>query len=211
MLQVSRRAPGGGFSAPLTVGGTTGATDVRVGVDGAGNATVVFAQGGQIRVLAWPAAAGGPGAPTSFEAGGSPELAVGRGGTAVATWLENPASMTPRVRAAVRPGASGGFGAPATISDFGNGASSITGLQVDVGDGGHATVVWSRQTLVPNVRLVEANERVRRRVREPRHVDLRLGRSRAVDRARRCRRPDRALDRAVDGFRPGQVRGARPG
>ena len=67
--------------------------------------------------------------------------------------------MTPRVRAAVRPGASGGFGAPATISDFGNGTNSITGLQVDVGDGGHATVVWSRQTLVANIRLVEANER----------------------------------------------------
>ena len=44
VLQVSRRAPGGGFSAPLTVGGTTGAADVRVGVDGAGNATVLFAQ-----------------------------------------------------------------------------------------------------------------------------------------------------------------------
>ena len=127
VLQVSRRAPGGGFSAPLTVGGTTGAADVRVGVDGAGNATVLFAQGGQIRVLAWPAAAGAAGRAESLEAGGSPELAVGRGGTAVATWLENPATMTPRVRAAVRPGASGGFGAPATISDFGNGASSITG------------------------------------------------------------------------------------
>lgn len=162
VLQVGRRKPGEAFSGPITVSGTTGVQtqSVRVGVDGAGNATILYQLGGALVVVPWPAASGEPGAKQPLEAGGAAELAVGRGGTAVATWLDNPNSMTPRVRAAVRPGPSGDFGTPAPISDLGDGpVPAITGLHAAVGDGGHATVVWSRDTLTNNLILVEANER----------------------------------------------------
>jgi hypothetical protein len=163
VLQVARRKPGEGYTSPVTVPGTTGvqSSSVRVGVDGAGNATVLYELGGSIVVVPWPGGAGAPGAAQTVGAGGFGELAVGRGGTAVATWLENPASMSiARVRAAVRPGPSGDFGGATTISDFGDGpAPTITGLRAAVGDGGHATVAWARDTLTPNIIVLEANER----------------------------------------------------
>jgi hypothetical protein len=100
-----------------------------------------------------------PAAKQPLQAGSSGELAVGRGGTAVATWIDNANVNQPQVRAAVRPAASLDFGAGNVISSPGNGPNTINGLRVAVGDGGHATVVWSRVTLVPNVTPVESNER----------------------------------------------------
>jgi hypothetical protein len=163
-LQVARRKPGEGFGAAITVPVTTGVqgVSVRVGVDGAGNATILYELGGALVILPWPAASGEPGPKQPLEAGGFGELAVGRNGTAVAAWLENPTSMgSARVRAAVRPGPTGDFGASAPISQFGDGTTTptITGLDVAVGDGGHATVVWARDTAVNNIIGIEANER----------------------------------------------------
>jgi hypothetical protein len=157
-LQVARRRPGEGYGAPITVPATTGAGSVRVGVDGTGNATILYELGGGLVVLPWPAASAEPGAKQPLEAGGSPELAVGRGGTAVATWIENPSSTAPRVRAAVRSGTSGDFGAAVPLSDIGNGLLSITGLRAAVGDAGHVTVAWSRTNGAAQT-VVEANER----------------------------------------------------
>jgi hypothetical protein len=161
VLQVARRQPGQPYSGAITVPATTGVEtlSVRVGVDGSGNATILYRLGGALAVVPWPAGSAAPGAKQPLEAGGSPQLAVGRGGTAVATWIDESNVNNPRVRAAVRPGPTGDFGASALISDFGNGMNSITGLEVAVGDGGHATVVWSRVTLVPNVTVVEVNDR----------------------------------------------------
>jgi hypothetical protein len=160
-LQVARRQPGQAYGAPITVPGTTGveSRSVRVGVDGAGNATVLYRLGGAFVVMPWPAGAATPAAKQPLQAGSSGELAVGRGGTAVATWIDNANVNQPQVRAAVRPAAGGDFGAGNVISSAGNGQDTINGLRVAVGDSGHATVVWSRVTLVPNVTPVEANER----------------------------------------------------
>jgi hypothetical protein len=161
VLQVARRKPGEGYGAPITVAATTGVEQsfVRVGVDGAGNATVLYRLGGAFVVVPWPAATATPGAKQPLQAGSSGELAVGRGGTAVATWIDNANVNQPQVRAAVRPAASGDFGAGNLISSAGDGPNTINGLRVAVGDGGHATVVWSRVTTIPNVTPVEANER----------------------------------------------------
>ena len=144
--------------------GTTGVQTltVRVGVDGAGNATILYELGGALVLVPWPATAPEPGAKQPLEAGGFGELAVGRGGTAVATWVQNPNAMaTAHVRAAVRNGPSGDFGTPATISQDGDDTTTptITGLRAAVGDNGHATVVWARNTLTPNITVIEANER----------------------------------------------------
>src|SRR5215218_2996494 len=161
VLQVARRKPGEGFGAAITVPGAANLSLSvgGVGVDGAGNATIAYAQGGAIIAQPWPAAAGAPGAPQPFETGTSPTIDVGRNGTAVIAWIDEAPVNAAEVNAAARDGAGGDFGAPQTISFLGNGDNSISGLDVAVGDNGNATVVWSRVTGVPGQTIVEANER----------------------------------------------------
>jgi hypothetical protein len=160
VLQVARRKPGEAFSAPITVAGT-GNVDLasaRVGVDGSGNATILYSLSGAYAVAAWPAGDAGPGTGQTLAAGSRGELAVGRNGTAVAVWLDPLATASPKVHAAARDSATGAFGADKTISQFGDGTTSITGLGAAIGDNGQATVIWSRRQS-GTVTLVEVNER----------------------------------------------------
>ncbi len=83
-------------------------------------------------------------------------IAVGRGGTAVATWIDDTNVNQPTVSAAVRPGAAGSFGAGGAIAPAGNGLLTVSGLRAAVGDGGQVAVIWSRTNLVPQT-LVEVN------------------------------------------------------
>src|SRR5215218_6485420 len=57
VLQVARRQPGQAYGAAITVPGTTGVESgsVRVGVDGNGNATILYRLGGAFVVVPWPA------------------------------------------------------------------------------------------------------------------------------------------------------------
>src|SRR5215207_8625769 len=131
VLQVARRKPGQAFGAAITVPATTAVDSVRVGVNRFGGATILYRQGGALVVIPWPAASAAPGAKQPLETGSSPELAVGRNGTAVAAWIDESNINQPQVRAAVRPGASGDFGAPGTITfTAGSGMNSISGLRV---------------------------------------------------------------------------------
>ena len=158
VLQVARRAPGAGFGAPVTVPGTTGAGNVRVGVDSTGNATILYGIGTALAVMSWPAGAAAPGGAQTLAAGISPVLAVGRGGSAVAAWIDNASATAFQVRAAARDGAGGSFGPGNVISFLGNNPDQFTGLRAAVGDSGHAAVIWSRTNGVAQ-RIVEVNDR----------------------------------------------------
>ena len=96
-LQVSRRLPGEGFGPATTVPGTSGAGQVDVGIDGAGNATVSWLDGGAVRVLAMPRD-GGPGAAQTVDGAGNDGLvvAVGVQGRAVLAWSDT--SLEPGTR-----------------------------------------------------------------------------------------------------------------
>jgi len=153
VLQFSRRPPGGAFGPATTVPGTTGAGDVDASVDGNGNATVSWTQGGAVRVVALPRE-GTVGTPQTLDANASdPAIAVGVNGRAVVAWVQN-AGTVPVVRSAVRPGAGGDFGELKTISQIGD---SISGVVATVGDDNSAAIAWSRVS-GPNT-VVEVNDR----------------------------------------------------
>jgi hypothetical protein len=153
VLQVSRRLPGGGFSPPITVPGSTAVSQlsVGVGIDGSDNATIVWEQAGQIRVVPFLAGAASVGTVQPLAAGQLPVIAVNNGGTAVVAWLDGGSTQ---VSSAVRPAATGDFGDIKTISQPTQG---VSGLDVAVGDAGNAAAIWSR-TVAPSS-YIEVSER----------------------------------------------------
>jgi hypothetical protein len=158
-LQYARRLPGGPLEPAVTVPGTVGADQVDVAIDGGGNATIAWQQGGQIRTVLVPRA-GGAGSPQTVAGanGSEPVIAVGHQGRAVVAWIEGLSTTAPVVKAGVRSGATGNFGGVKTISFSGNGASTISDVVAAVGDDGSAAVIWRRFDLT-NRNVVEANTR----------------------------------------------------
>jgi hypothetical protein len=156
VLQYSRRPPGGRFSAPVTVGGTTGAGSVDVAVDREGSATIAFLQGTTVRAMRVPRS-GAPSAPETIDTDGSfLSLAVGIQGRAVLAYVKGFATA-PVVRSAVRSGATGEFPDPQTISQVA-GAAETSDVDAAVGDTGAAAVVWTRKDGTGRT-VVEANTR----------------------------------------------------
>ena len=98
------------YGPPVQLG--SDASNPRVGIDAAGNATVAWEeQDVGVRAARLPAATGFEAASTVVPGGSGVELAVGAGGTAVVL-----APVGGVLQAAVRPGASGAFAAAAPIS-----------------------------------------------------------------------------------------------
>ena len=131
VVEAARRRPGQAFGTPVRLG--SDASDPRVGVDAAGNATVAWEeQDVGVRAARLPAAAGFEAAATVVAGGSSPELAVGAGGTAAVL-----AQVGGLLRAAVRAGASGAFAASAPIS-----AGTVADPDVAVAPDGRAVAAW---------------------------------------------------------------------
>jgi hypothetical protein len=159
------RLPGQGFGPTTTLTPEDGrnASSPTVAVDAQGNATLAWDEqqgpGGVLAIRATRLAAGAqtfdgpgtvsdPGTPSR-----DPALAVGAGGTAVIAYSETPANE--KVRAVIRNGPSGAFGAPADVSpEYPPGNAEP---QVGVDDDGDAVVVWERT--VSGFRVIEANAR----------------------------------------------------
>jgi hypothetical protein len=151
-IRVARRPPGGVFEAPLTVAQAVPAAPVRVGIDDAGTATVLWSEFGAGPSLTGPvraatAAVDGAVATQDLGAEVSPGswlgLAVNGAGQAVAGWSGFPGPpVTGRndARVALRP-AGGQFGAATTFADpLAN--LYIAGASID--DAGRATVAIHR-------------------------------------------------------------------
>ena len=151
VLQYSRRPPGGRFSAPVTVAGTTGAGSVDVAVDRDASATIAFLQGTTVRAMRVPRS-GPASAPETIDTDGSfLSLAVGNQGRAVVAYVKSVV-----VRSAVRGGATGEFADAQTIS-LPSGTNELSDVDAAVGDTGAAAVVWTHVT--GGRTLVEANTR----------------------------------------------------
>ena len=156
VLQYSRRPPGGRFSAPVTVAGTTGAGSVDVAVDRDASATIAFLQGTTVRAMRVPRS-GAPSAPETIDTDGSfLSLAVGSQGRAVVAYVKGFATA-PVVRSAVRGGATGEFADAQTISQVA-GTAETSDVDTAVGDTGAAAVVWTRKDGTGR-NVVEANTR----------------------------------------------------
>ncbi len=131
VVEAVRRRPGQGYGPPVQLG--SDASNPRVGMDAAGNATVAWEeQDVGVRAARLPAATGFEAASTVVPGGSGVELAVGAGGTAVVL-----APVGGVLQAAVRAGASGAFAAAAPIS-----AGAVGDPDVAVGADGHAVAAW---------------------------------------------------------------------
>jgi PKD domain len=160
------RPPGQGFGPTTTLTPQDGrnAAHPTVAVDAQGNATLTWdEQQGPVGVVAVRVARLPAGSQTFEPAqtvsnpavtSSRPAIGVGAGGTAVIAYSETGA-VTEKVRAVLRNGAAGDFGAPADIStDYPPGNAEP---QVGVDDDGDAVVAWERT--VSGFRVIEANAR----------------------------------------------------
>ena len=156
------------FGAPITLTATDGRDALRtdVAVDGSGVATVVWDEEQtpattdlQVRAATvTPAGAvnvlPGPLSPLGAHAH-DPAVGENPAGQAVVAFREGNLSQV--VRVVARGGASGGFGALETLSEF---YTTFTGeLQVGVADNGTAIVAWSRNATAETRHIVEVADR----------------------------------------------------
>lgn len=135
-VQASVRAPGGSWSAPVTVSPDAG--PVQVAMDASGNTVAVWASSAGIESTRLPA--GGVWTPIqTLDTGGkATRLAVNASGSAVATWAEsNGAIMAASGTALI------GFSTPVTIAPA---AYQQTGPSVALSDSGQASLVWRGRT-----------------------------------------------------------------
>ena len=132
VVEAVRRRPGEAFGTPVKLNAAEG-SNPHVGIDAAGNATIAWEEDGVgVRAARLPAANGFEAAATVVANGSGAELAVGAGGTAVVV-----AQVAGVLRAAIRPGASGAFGAATTIS-----AGTVVDPDVAVAPDGQAVAAW---------------------------------------------------------------------
>jgi len=146
-IVLSRRAPGGGFPAPLEISTGTGNNSVDIAMSGNGHLIVAW-KNGVDNILVRTATPGGElGAAADFGPDNgspsfalTPQLAINGEGAAVVTWVEDDAAPNSVVRARVRP-PGGAFGAEQLLSAAGADASSP---DVAIDGQGRATAVWQR-------------------------------------------------------------------
>jgi hypothetical protein len=147
-VEVAVRPPHGVFARPVAVAGAQAALGAKVGIDDAGNATVVWTEFGTSLPFSSPIRSvtvspdGTVSVPRTLGAEASTGVAVfvavGGRGDAVVAWTGYD-GVSARARAALRP-PGGDFGAPATFADLANLYPS--GVAVD--EGGNATVAIER-------------------------------------------------------------------
>ena len=142
-IQAATRRADGRWSAPATLGPTTGfATTPDAAISATGDAVAVWSQGGTVDAASHPAR-GGWTAPVALDApaGSSPRVAVTPGGDAVAVWAG--------------PGTGGSSGVRSAASDdlrtwspavtvASGGALGALAPDVDVSALGTAVAVWER-------------------------------------------------------------------
>jgi hypothetical protein len=159
VARAARRQPNSGFEPAQTLSDRSKAVDaLDVGIDDAGNATVVWqetadAGRGRIRAARLPVSRANFESPQYLShedvSATQPDLGVGPDGAAAVIWMENDDVPTNQVlEAVVRPGAAGPFVDTRPISQTGSAAQDA---RVAVDAAGGAVATWSG--LVPDVLL----------------------------------------------------------
>lgn len=149
-VYASLRLPGGAFSTPVVLSDdTVSAAPPRVAIDGQGNATVAFQQGGAVRAAHRPA--NGSWLPTALVASdsvGALDLDAGANGGAALSWYaSSPAGQ--RAMVAVQKPGSTAFGLAQPVSSTTDeGPSGIFNVRVAMDAAGAVAAIWTRDVLV---------------------------------------------------------------
>ena len=168
VVEAARRLPGQAFGAPVMLSDPDNLASVpQVGIDAAGNATVVWQETDpvaplRVRAARLPAGAGSFEQAQTLSSGAvafAPAIGVGPNGTAVVVFGQGAAPNTV-MKAAIRDGAGGLFGNAQPISDASENfyATNHTSVgDVVVAPDGSAVVAWA--TLGGGRYLLQTNER----------------------------------------------------
>lgn len=145
LVRAVRRAPGGLWSSPATLSAPNDSSrDVAAGVDGAGNALVIWRDTTLDDIVASTSLPGGPwtaGTPFFADgANGAPDVAVAPDGRAAAVWADlDQVSGEIVIRARSRASAQAPFGTTSTLSATTSLAQDPT---IDINASGMAVAAW---------------------------------------------------------------------